>query len=104
MLTFRQFTNDLKRKFPAEKPIKVRVTTLPLVSKDSDMRLYGDTQDNEDHYLIRINKDSDLTTQKDTLIHEWAHCLAGWDDDHSAHSKEWGIAYAKIYREMVDPN
>jgi Zn-dependent peptidase ImmA (M78 family) len=103
MLTLRQFANKLREEFPAEKPIKLRVTKVPLTIKEYNIRMYGDTKDNGDHYLIRINKDSDLSTQKDTLIHEWAHCLAGWDDDHSSHSKEWGIAYAKIYRKMVDP-
>lgn len=103
MLTLRQFGNELRRKFPSDRPIKVRTTKMPYSNRtEKILRDYGDTQDKNAHYLIRINKDSDLSIQKDTLMHEWAHCLAGWDNEHNAHSREWGIWYSKIYRAMID--
>lgn len=101
MLTLTQFANILRKRFPADMPIKVRVTQMPYSDKDAGLRMYGDAQENDDHYLIRINKESDICTQKETLMHEWAHCLAGWDGESNAHTKEWGIEYARIYREII---
>ena len=75
---------------------------MPYSDKKKILRDFGETQDKEDHYLIRINKETELAVQKDTLVHEWAHCLVGWDDDHSSHSREWGIVYARIYREIIE--
>lgn len=102
MLSLIQFSNVLRKRCPANKPVKVRVTKLPYCDRKNNLRLYGDSLENDDHYIIRINKESDLLIQKETLMHEWAHCLAGWEDGKSPHSREWGIAYAKIYRIMVE--
>jgi Zn-dependent peptidase ImmA (M78 family) len=101
-LTFLEFVNELKREFPAKKPIYVRRVITPF---DKDFtpkkRLYGYCVDKDDCFVVKINKNMSLSEQKDTLIHEWAHCLAGWENNKDPHSKEWGIAYAKIYRKMT---
>jgi len=41
---------------------------------------------------------------RETLIHEWAHCMA-WHSDHSQlqdHGPAWGVAYASAYRAVVE--
>lgn len=101
MTTLIQFANKLRKAFPADRPIKVRTTKMPFTSKTFKKRLFGDTQELKTHYLIRINKDSEISIQKDTLLHEWAHCIVGWDEKHDSHSDKWGVCYSKIYREMV---
>lgn len=101
-LTFLQFANELKEKFPGDKPIKVRRCQMPYdTSLTPKKRLFGDCQEKKDHWLIRISKDDELHTQKDTLMHEWAHAVAGWEENKDSHSDKWGRVYAKIYREMV---
>ena len=40
----------------------------------------------------------------ETLIHEWAHCMA-WTSDHAEledHGPAWGVAYAKCYRAIIE--
>ncbi len=101
MTTLIQFANKLRKKFPADRPIKVRTTKMPYSNKKDKLRSFGDATEYDTCYVIRINKESDIIIQKDTLLHEWAHCLAGWDDEHDSHTEEWGVCYSNIYREMV---
>jgi hypothetical protein len=40
----------------------------------------------------------------ETLIHEWAHCMA-WKADHSdlhQHGPGFGLAYAACYRAIIE--
>ena len=94
MLTLREYADKLREKFPANKPIRVVRTVIP---KQGRNRGFGDCTKFRKHYLIRINKSHPLYVQKDTLDHEWAHCL-DWGNDE--HGWRWGILYAKIYRHM----
>lgn len=54
-------------------------------------------------FLIRIQVGLDKLTTRESLIHEWAHCVS-WSagpkgkDDHDAH---WGIAFAACYRALL---
>jgi Zn-dependent peptidase ImmA (M78 family) len=102
MLTLTQFGNVLKKNFPLDRPVYIRTMKMPYSNKTRTDRDYGDANEYDTHFLIRINKDSELVAQKDTLMHEYAHCMAGWDDAETAHSKEWGVAYSDVYRLMVD--
>lgn len=101
MLTLTQFGNVLKKKFPLDRPVRIRTMKMPYSDNKRTYRDYGDANEYTTHFLIRINKDSELVVQKDTLMHEYAHCVAGWDDEHDAHTKKWGVAYSDIYRLMV---
>jgi|GEM_PF-2693963 len=100
MLTLKQFSDLLREKFPVDRPVRVRTCKMPLSDRNSGDRLYGDVQENADHYLIRLNKDHELCIQKDTLMHEWAHCMAGWENLENCHNEKWGICYARIYQEI----
>jgi Zn-dependent peptidase ImmA (M78 family) len=97
MTTLIQFANKLRKEFPCNIPIKVKTCIMPISNTETGDREFGDAIDYGTHYLIRINKEDPLSVQKDTLIHELAHCLAGWDDNSNTHSEKWGIIYAKIY-------
>jgi|SaaInlV_100m_DNA_2_1039680.scaffolds.fasta_scaffold119634_1 hypothetical protein len=101
MLTLTQFGNVIKKHFPLDRPVHIRAMKMPYSNNKRTDRDYGDANEYDTHFLIRINKDSVLNIQKDTLMHEYAHCIAGWDDENDAHTKEWGIAYSDIYRLMV---
>jgi hypothetical protein len=37
----------------------------------------------------------------ETLAHEWAHCLAGIDEN-DQHNAEWGIYYGKCWNILLD--
>jgi hypothetical protein len=82
-------------------PVKLRVCQMPYGDKKKKLRMLGDSQEKEDCFIIRISNDETIYQQKDTLMHEWAHCMAGWDDDNDSHSDEWGICFAEIYRKFI---
>jgi len=71
-------------------PVSVRRVALP---KDLD----GDCRRSSERYLIRIDRHLPEHEAIDVLLHEWAHTMA-WYDNKDAHSREWGIAYATVYR------
>jgi hypothetical protein len=97
-LTFLQFVRFLKKHHKTKKPVIVkRVTTFLDKRFNPPEYDFGETINNGDHYLITINKEDPLRIQKDTLMHEWAHCMISWKSS-SHHPNEWGLAYAKVYR------
>jgi hypothetical protein len=102
-----KYIKILRKKFPSNKNIRVLITVTPY-NRDINnkiappkKRVYGITYDKNTHYIIKININDPLAIQLDTLMHEWAHCLAGWNNKGDHHSDKWGLAYAKIYREIV---
>ena len=51
-------------------------------------------------FVIVIRREADFAEATDSLIHEWAHCLA-WSDGHpvlTAHDEMWGVAFSRAYR------
>lgn len=105
--TLHQFAKKLYETFPPKKPVRLNICITPYsrdeygkISKPK-ARVYGCTEDRKKYFKIRINKCYKLEIQIDTLMHEWAHCLANWHALEDPHSKEWGIWYAKIYREVM---
>lgn len=61
----------------------------------------GDTTKTEKGFRVRVHSDLAFSLAVDTLVHEWAHCLA-WDLPGPAHSAAWGVLYADLYRELID--
>jgi len=104
-------TSYLRKKFPTRKPIKIQY---------ADIEYMGLTSETSKYFIITLNRILDpckLNTIKnhlvftyahatliDTLIHEWAHCVAGWSDDTNSHRLAWGKAYSQIYREYIKFN
>jgi len=87
----------LRRTFPLQHPVRVRRVQI----KDCGTCEFNDDT-NRFHIQIDCRQCSALA--RDSLIHEWAHALTWFcpaDDDHCA---EWGVAYARIYREYLKWN
>lgn len=93
MRTYRSVVRFLKKTCPPDLPVCVRRVSLP-------KHLDGDCQRKNDRYLIRIEKNLPEHEAIDTLLHEFAHAHA-WHDFKECHSREWGIAYAAIYRRFL---
>ena len=89
----------LRREFPAEEKIQVRTLRLKELCGDADLGYEGEFYG----FLIRINKKKNFETRVDTLLHEWAHCLAwfGAGQD-KIHGPEFGIANARIYDKFLE--
>lgn len=101
LLRFDFFLEKLQKDFPPSKPVKV-VRKKTSYDPTSKARNIGECYNKQNYFYIRINPDYPLCVQKETLIHEWAHCLSDWDfGDNDPHTDEWGINYARIYRAMV---
>lgn len=97
-LTFKQFVNFLKKHHKTLKRVIVKRTITELNTETvPPQRDFGETINNSKYYLIKINKKDPLRIQKDTLIHEWAHCMIPWKESPD-HSDNWGIVYARVYR------
>ncbi len=81
-------------------PITVRSGTVKGLFGDALLRYEGDAPFG---FLIRISKKKSFDARVDTLMHEWAHCLT-WlgDGQNEAHSSEWGISHARIYRRFLE--
>ncbi len=92
----------LKETFPVNEPVSIR--TIPLKNE-----LQGSAYFNPEtrRFEIKISKELPYVFRIFVLIHEWAHVIT-WHQAYarcmkkrqmeSFHSKEWGIAYAKLYR------
>lgn len=94
MQYYRQVVRLLKKKCPADMPVKVRRLKVP------DDR-FGDCDQMEDHYFIRISNELEEEQAIDILLHEYSHALS-WDKCASEdHCNEWGKAYSKVYRIFV---
>jgi len=54
-------------------------------------------------YKIVIDRRTSWGVVRETLLHEWAHCMAGFtgEDEYKDHGAAWGKAYALVYREFI---
>jgi hypothetical protein len=90
----------LRKNFPTPYPVVVHV------EKISD-NVYGECYKWTGNVTIRINKNIPKAEQLHSLIHEWAHAMT-WPNrkleksGRPEHPDEWGLAYAKIYRQCFD--
>ena len=97
----RQIYRWLKYSYPTPYPTKLRfiVGTKP-------RSVQGYVSLNRRHLVICIDTKYPLHACIDTAIHEYAHAAAwkhaSMDAYVSDHSDEWGLAYAKIYRNFND--
>ena len=103
-MTPRQLIRFLRKNAPTELPVRVRfVPTEMDTTAVPHIPIFGDTQRFESYYRIRINKGDTPRVQRDTIIHEWAHCMCNWfcREDHS---NEWALCYARIFRMLRKAN
>jgi predicted Zn-dependent protease with MMP-like domain len=48
-------------------------------------------------------RDATLAELRDTLVHEYAHCLA-WSEDHlnfAHHDAVWGVRFSQAYQAVI---
>ena len=88
----------LRRKFPPPRPVRVRRASLP---PEEGSKVFGETVNGGRQYTIKIEGRQSWPLIRDTLLHEWAHILTWNGNDTDDHGEEWGLQYARIYREYV---
>lgn len=83
----------LRANYPANHPVTVR--------GKRHLKDVGTTELFRRGFLIEVETATCWQVRFDAILHEWAHCLtwegAETEEDHSA---EWGMAYARLYREF----
>jgi hypothetical protein len=82
----RDLADLLRKEAPLSKEARVYI-------RDSmpEPRCVGLIVENEKTFSIYLQRGSDLL---DGLCHEWAHGLAGLDEDHG---EVWGVHYSRVY-------
>ena len=97
-MSLSDYIDLLSERFPTNLPVRVIRCVMPVDPK-TGWREFGDCKKLKARYKIRINNTHPLQIQKDTLEHEWAHCIDRWSKRQD-HDSRWGALYAKIYRTM----
>lgn len=88
----------LKNAFPAQRPVSV-------VSKEVDKDLLGSAELLHGRFKIEIGNKLCIQIKLEVLVHEWAHVISWFGAGHKEdHPDDWGLAYARIYREFLDWN
>jgi len=91
MQYYRQVVRLLKKKCPADMPVKVRRLKVP-----NDR--FGDCSQNDDHYIIRICNKLEEEQAIEILLHEYSHVISWYKCSKEDHCNEWGKAYSRVYR------
>lgn len=101
--SFRKHVKILREFCPPLVPVKVR--RRPDICKGA-LGVTSGVWDGDTLRYFSIIIDSrmswDATWQ--TLVHEWAHCVA-WHEGHETvedHGPEWALAFSRCYQESVD--
>jgi len=59
----------------------------------------GETSCRGKRFSIRLDRDLPKPALVDTVLHEWAHCLAWYSREADPHGRDWSVAYGRVYRE-----
>ena len=86
----------LRREFSNGRP-RVHVRMFDSKKNEGECRFYP----NKGLFVILIKRGMCLGLNIDAVIHEWAHTMSWPSEKGNEHSREWGIAYAKIYRAFL---
>lgn len=104
---FRLLLRLLREKYSPELPVKVRRVPLPATGPKACQGLCGiansDKSKSKQYFVIWIRKSDPWATQRDTLIHEWAHALTWFQlPDGKDHGDVFARKYGVLYREFVE--
>lgn len=91
---FRKTLSWLRRNFPPPRPVAVR-------RKELRCKSLAETSLSGQRLVVVIKRRQSWRLQADCLLHEWAHVLTWHGNDKDDHGEEWGLQYARIYREWV---
>jgi hypothetical protein len=66
--------------------------------------VYGWTTFDEDRkrFWLVLNSEMGLSDQAHTLAHEWAHCIAWFDEEEEDHGPRWAEVYGRIYQDLFE--
>jgi len=92
----------LQHELPPSLPVLVTVDNTPGAFA-STCKIDEDGDGRADRFWIRIDPGRDRVIAMDCLVHEWAHTLS-WDQEEidGDHCDAWGVAYAQVYRALLD--
>ena len=104
---FRLLLRLLRRDFPPEHPIRVRRVVLPTTGREAYQGQCGlsnqDKPKSERYFTIWLRKSDPWATQRDALLHEWAHALTWYQ---LAEGKDHGDVFARkqgvLYRAYIE--
>ena len=97
----RALVRQLRREFPPLLPVRVYVR--PKLDKGThaycELKFDGEKPARFAIVLAAASHDNERLY----LLHEWAHALA-WSRDECAedHGDDWGIAYGRLYRRVME--
>lgn len=93
---WRRLLSWLRREFPVARSVTARRVKIANREKAA-----GDTEQRGQRFLIRIDRRLAWGRQRDTLLHEWAHCRTWHGTDTDDHGPEWSLQHGTLYREFV---
>jgi len=82
----------LRRNHPTRYPVTVRSVNI-IDQAECTLRTR--------RFWIIVDSDRCMALRIDSLLHEWAHALTWWGTDADDHGPEWGLTYARLYREWL---
>lgn len=96
---FRALVARLRRQVPTILPVRVHVRDEWTDWGSASLRR---KQGKPSHFVIDVRR-SATQIMRDTLFHEWAHCLAWHEGEFfEHHGPEWGLAMSRVWQAMVD--
>tara|TARA_R100001244_G_C5076964_1_gene112859 strand:+ start:62 stop:421 length:360 start_codon:yes stop_codon:yes gene_type:complete len=100
-----QIMRWLELEFPTIYPVRLRVEKMPKEYKDCHGTYHCPTERCK-AALIRLNKKDSLSTQIETLLHEWAHARTDPDSlsserKHGGHVNRFYLEFGRIERTFL---
>ncbi len=104
---FRLLLGMLRKDFPPEYPVRVRRVPLATTGPKACQGMCGvansDKPKAERYFIIWLRKSDPWATQRDTLIHEWAHALTWFQlGDGKDHGDIFARKYGVLYRAYIE--
>jgi predicted mannosyl-3-phosphoglycerate phosphatase (HAD superfamily) len=90
--------NILEVKLPLPFSVRLVIRKLEEEHGYSDFR---ETPKRGRSFIIGICTGMESAQAEDTLMHEYAHCLS-WFSTQEDHGPEWGVAFSRVYRAIID--
>ena len=93
----------LRRDFPTKYPVKVRRVILSKTLRGVCSVANSDKPKDRRYFAILLCKSDPWATQRDTLIHEWAHALTWFQlGEGKDHGDLFARKYGVLYRALIE--
>jgi len=99
----RALLRELRLRHPALLPVVVRRRAL-LRYRGYTTLCRSRDDGSPSHFRVVLHDPMSSRETRDTLLHEWAHCLS-WHEGETVcdHDPEWAVAYGRLYQELIEP-